>query len=427
MAAAAANKGGFDTIYALSSGRPPAAIAVVRISGPEAAATLRALAGRVPVPRTACLARLRDAAGATLDHGLTLWFPGPASATGEDLAELHLHGGRAVVDAVLRTLAARGLRMAEPGEFTRRALIHGRLDLAEVEGLGDLLSAETEIQRVEALRRAEGQLGRALRGLADALVALAAMIEARIDYEEAQALDGVETDGALHALSARLDALLAAPPVERLREGVRIAIAGPPNAGKSSLFNALLANDAAIVSPIAGTTRDVLERPVAIAGIPCLLLDTAGLREAEDAVERIGIERARAALASADLILDLAETVPESAARIAVQGKADLVPPIAGRLAVSSRTGSGLDTLLQTIASRAAALLPGPDQIGLEARYRVALETVRGALDAARATSDLVLQAEHVRVARETLNRLTGGADIEAMLDALFGRFCLGK
>ncbi len=417
-----------DTVYALSSGLPPAAIAIIRISGPAAGPTLDVLAGSRPVPRQASLRHLRDAAGELLDHALLLWFPGPATATGEDLAELHLHGGRAVVDAVLAALAAQGLRLAEPGEFTRRALLNGRLDLSAVEGLADLLAAETESQRKEALRRADGMLARKLGSWAQHLIAIAARIEAEIDYDGEVEIDEDGTAAAIRALLAEVDAALAVPPAERLREGLRVAIVGLPNAGKSTLFNALVGRDAAIVSDIPGTTRDAIERPLSIGGMPFLLIDTAGLRETSDPIERIGVERAHGQRALADIVIDLTGGVEEGAQPvIAVATKADIAVPRAGALAVSALTGEGLATLHGRIAEIGSRLLPREGEVALDRRYRERLYDVRAELSAAGTIDDPLLRAEHIRRARELIDGLTGNAGIEDLLDALFGRFCLGK
>ncbi len=417
-----------DTIYALSSGPLPAAIALIRISGPAAGMTLDALAGTRPAPRHASRRSLRDALGEVLDHALVLWFPGPATATGEDLAELHLHGGRAVVDATLSALAARGLRLAEPGEFTRRALLNGRMDLSAVEGLADLLAAETERQRKEALRRADGALARRLDDWTRQLVAIAAHIEAEIDYDEEVELDASSSIAPIAALVSDIQAALAVPPAERLRDGLRIAIVGPPNAGKSTLFNALVGRDAAIVSEIPGTTRDAIERPLAIAGLPFLLVDTAGLRETNDPIERIGVARAHDQRALADIVIDLTgELAGDGQPVIPISAKSDVVAPRAGALAISAFTGEGLAALHARIAEIGSKLLPGEGDVALDRRYRERLYEVRAELYAALATGDPLLRAEHVRTARERIDSLTGGAGIEDMLDALFGRFCLGK
>ena len=417
-----------DTIYALSSGPPPAAIAIIRISGPAAGEALDAIAGPRPIPRQASLRHLRDGAGEPLDHALVLWFPGPATATGEDLAELHLHGGRAVVDAVQTALADQDLRRAEPGEFTRRALLNGRLGLSAVEGLADLLAAETESQRKEALRRADGLLARKLEAWGEGLLAIAARIEAEIDYDGEVDIDEDATAAAIRTLRAEIETALAVPPAERLRDGLRVAIVGPPNAGKSTLFNALVGRDAAIVSDIPGTTRDAIERPLAIGGMPFLLIDTAGLRDTIDPIERIGVERAYSQRAQADIVIDLTgEGGGGDQPVIAVATKADIVAPRPGALAVSALSGEGLAALHARIAEAGARLLPREGEVALDRRYRERLYDVRAELEAAGSIDDPLLRAEHIRMARELIDGLTGNAGIEDMLDALFGRFCLGK
>jgi len=416
-----------ETIYALSSGAPPAAIAIVRISGAAARDTLVALASDLPPPRRASYRRIHDRDGDPLDHAMLLWLPGPGTATGEDLAELHLHGGRAVVSATLSALQAMGLRMAEPGEFTRRALFNGRLDLTAVEGLADLLAAETESQRREALRRADGVLGRKLATWMQRLTDIAAAIEVEIDYDGEELAVENTRRVAMAALSSEIGAALAMPPAERLRDGLRVVIVGPPNAGKSTLFNALVGADAAIVSDIPGTTRDAIERPLSLGGMPIVLIDTAGLRDSSDPIEAIGIARAQRERQSADLVLDLVGNGEGASNVIAVAPKADAVPARAGALAVSAQDGIGLDALRRRIAIACAGLLPGEGEVALDRRYRVALAKVRSELEAAVGTDDALLVAEHVRLARAHLGGLIGGADVEAMLDALFGRFCLGK
>jgi tRNA modification GTPase len=424
-----------DTIYALSSGSPPAAIAVVRISGRGADAALEALAGKLPQPRVATLAQLTDpATGTPLDRALLLRFPAPASATGEDVAELHLHGGRAVVAAVLAALATlEGLREAAPGEFTRRAFDNGRIDLAEAEGLADLLSAETESQRRSALALAGGALSRQVAVWQDRLLSVAAEIEAVIDFsdegEVGEGLPGSWAEG-VNALRQDMEAALARPPAERLRDGLRVVIAGPPNAGKSSLLNWLAGRQAAITSAIAGTTRDVVEAPTAIGGTPFLLVDTAGLRDANDEVEQIGVIRARESLEAADLILWLGagDDCPDPARSLRVQSKVDLSPRDPGAEAhVSAETGEGMDALIAILIARARALLPREGEVALSARHRAAIAQAAGALSDACAAGDFVIRAESLRLARTALDRVTGRGGVEDMLDTLFGRFCLGK
>ena len=422
-----------DTIFALSSGALPAGIAVVRVSGPDATRALEKLAGNLPEPRRAISATLTWE-GEMLDRALVLWLPGPGTVTGEDVAELHLHGGRAVVAAALAALGAMpGLRMAEPGEFTRRAFSNGKLDLAQAEGLADLLAAETEAQRRQALRQAEGGLGKLVGGWRERLLGLAARVEAAIEFAEDEddvpALAPADLAG-LATLAADMAAALAQPPAERLRDGVRIVVAGPTNAGKSSLINSLSGREAAIASPVAGTTRDLIEIPVGIGGLPCLLVDSAGLREAGGHVEQIGVARARAAIDAADLILWLGspEECPDRARSILVRAKADL-----GKVgdeadvATSVLTGEGLGALRSLLESRVRALLPPADAIALNARHRERIAEAAEELEAARTAAEILFVAEHLRQARIALGRVTGHAGVEEMLDSLFGRFCIGK
>lgn len=421
-----------DTIFALSSGQPPAAIAIVRVSGPQACAALRTLAGDVPAPRKAMLRALHDGA-ALLDHALVLYFPGPGTATGEDLAEFHLHGGRAVVAAVEAALARLpGMRRAAPGEFTRRALANGRLDLAQAEGLGDLLTAETEGQRRNALALADGVLSRAVRQWRIALVDLAASIEARIDFSDEE--DVPDDDGAAAPVIARLQgemaAMLRMPPAERLRDGVRVVLGGPPNAGKSSLFNALVGREAAIATPIPGTTRDLLEYPVQLGGVAFVFIDTAGLRVAEDVIEQIGVDRAQAALASADIVLWLGPPEKAPAGAIRLLARCDLGEAVMGPQhdhAVSVRTGEGMEALIAMLVSRGTSLLPRESEVALVARQRESLADACEALELASRAPDLILIAESLRSARGALDRLTGDGGVEPLLDALFSRFCIGK
>ncbi|MEQ1547108.1 MAG: tRNA uridine-5-carboxymethylaminomethyl(34) synthesis GTPase MnmE [Chakrabartia sp.] len=421
-----------DSIFALSSGLPPAGIAVVRISGAGAGPALSSLTNKRLKPRTATLCHFVDpATGISLDQGLALWFPGPASVTGEDLAELHVHGGRAVVAAVLATLGRmEGLRLATAGEFTRRAFENGRIDLAEAEGLADLLAAETEGQRQSALALAEGALGRRVEDWQRRLLRLAAQIEAALDFsDEDDVSDAASHSDGLAALCTEINALLGEPPAERLKDGVTIVLAGPPNSGKSSLFNVIVGRDAAIVSAIAGTTRDRIEAPIVIDGIPLVLIDTAGLRgSAGDEIEDIGIARAGKALASADIILWLgaADACPDPARAILIAAKADLDGQSAG-LAVSAKTGLGLDQLRAEMIARAKALLPKVGALALNQRHRTILGGVVHDLGEAQDAQDMLIVAEHVRLARLHLDALTGRAGVEDMLDALFGAFCIGK
>lgn len=429
-----------DTIFALSSGPPPAGIAVIRISGPHAFAAVKALAGRLPPPRRASLRSLHTGEE-HLDRALVLTFPGPATATGEDIAELHLHGGRAVVRAVEAALAAiPGLRSAEPGEFTRRALANGRIDLTEAEGLGDLLAAETEMQRRTALRAAEGGVRVRIEEWASRALRLSALVEAMLDHGdeedvagEGDVLDVVRRDA--DALAAEIAAIVAQPPVERVRDGLRVVLAGSPNAGKSTLLNALAGREAAIVSPLAGTTRDRIEVPVMREGVAYLLTDTAGLHAVPaDIVEEIGIARARSAIASADLVLWLDAAAPPAAVsalpHLLLHPRADEAgrhTPIGDRLRVSAATGEGVAALWDAIGAVAATLLPPPDSVALNARQKALAGEAAAALHRAAVQDEILLAAEELRIALRAFHRVTGAADVEAMLDTLFGRFCIGK
>ena len=423
------------TIFALSSGAPPAGVGVIRISGPDARGALMTLAGRVPEPRRASLAQLRRADGALLDEALILWFPGPNTATGEDLAELHCHGGRAVIAAVEAALAGcTGLRRAEAGEFTRRAFANGRIDLAEAEGLGDLLTAETEWQRAAALAAVGGAVSRQVEEWRAAVLALSAQIEAVLDFsDEEDAADLPECfTWNIAALSDALAVWLARPRAERLGEGFRVVLAGPPNAGKSTLFNALVDSEAAITSPIAGTTRDVIERSVAISGVPFTFLDTAGLREREiaDPIEAIGIDRAHDAVARADVVLWLgAEGAgPADAWEIAAQSdSAGFIPKASASFTVSAATGEGIATLKEALVGAARNSLPKPGEAALNARQHALLSEAAAALAAVGRMADALLVAEELRRARLCFDRLIGRATTEDMLETLFGRFCIGK
>jgi len=429
-----------DTIFALSSGAPPAAIAVLRISGPGAGPALRSLAGKVPPPRRAVLAELADTAGLPLDRAIALWLPGPGNATGEDCAELHLHGGRAVVAAVEAALAALpGLRRAEPGEFTRRAFTNGRIDLAEAEGLADLLSAETELQRRSAMAIAGGGLSRLVAGWRGQVLALSAALEAALDFagdDDIDEIGGGLPDGFSAASAAQADELaawLARPRAEPLREGFRVVLAGPPNAGKSTLFNALVEDEAAITAAEPGTTRDVLVRAVALRGVPFTFVDTAGLRDGgAGEIERIGIARARSETERADLVLWLgpsseakgASAVWDIAARC---DRSDIEPKPASRFRLSAVTGEGLAELRAALVDHALAALPGPGEVALNSRQHRYVSDVAEALRDAAAQSDPLLAAELLRLARLALDHLVGRTGTEDMLDALFGRFCIGK
>lgn len=422
-----------STIFALASGRPPAAISVIRITGDRAHRAAETLAGSLPQARQAALRMLRHpGSGEVLDEALVLRFDGPASATGEDVVELHCHGGRAVTNAVLEALGTiDGLRLAQPGEFTRRAFENGRIDLTEAEGLADLIEAETEAQRKAALAVAEGGLRRQIETWRERLVQLSARAEAAIDYADEAEVEGDDSFARdCAALATELSEWLARPRVESLKDGLRLVAAGPPNAGKSSLINVLAGEDKAIVTDVPGTTRDIIEVPVSLDGIALLLVDTAGIHETDETVERIGVERARTATQRADILLWLGEQAeaPPHPCMIAVRSKSDLgVESDEGERLVSSRTGEGISELLAEIVSRARQLLPPADALVLNRRQWTEIADSRDQLGRASSEGDLPIIAEHLRVARMAFDRVTGRAGIEDVLDALFGRFCLGK
>jgi len=421
-----------DTIFALSSGRPPAAISVIRVSGPGAHAVGARIAGPLPEPRTAMVRELRHPqSGDLLDQALVLRFDSRASSTGEDIVEFQCHGGRAVVDSLLSALAAiDGLRAAEPGEFTRRAFENGRIDLTEAEGLADLIEAETESQRKAALALAEGGLRRQIAAWQDRLLGLSAQVERAIDYDEDDEAVDPALREAIERLAGELHAWLERPRIEPLRDGVRVVVAGPPNAGKSSLINAVSGQERAIVTDIPGTTRDHIDVHLAIGGAPIVLTDTAGLRETADEIEAIGVARASVLVAAADIVAWLGSPVdaPLHSRLLLVHPKADLggAAP-AGSVAVSAVTGQGLGELLERIGELARTVLPGEDAIALNRRQAGHIAEAATALDDAAAAEDAVLIAESLRSARTAFDRLTGRAGIEDVLDALFGRFCLGK
>lgn len=443
-----------STIFALSSGAGRAGIAIVRLSGPECRTILQAMAGPLPRPRVATLRLIRDPkTGVALDEGLVLFMPGSASFTGEDCAEFHVHGGRAVIRAILQTLGAfPSARMAEPGEFTRRAFLNGRIDLTAAEGIADLIEAETEGQRRQALRQASADLARLYDGWRDRLVQARGLVEAAIDFADEGDVSARAFEDArdlVVTLAAGVDRHIGdGHRGERLRDGLRVVIAGPPNAGKSSLLNALARRDVAIVSEEAGTTRDTLEVRLDLEGWPLLLTDTAGLREATGAIEREGIRRALAQAAQADLIIWLVDpTAPEevlpaeltSASQNVwrVASKADLTTFSAGasndwkqRPRVSSRTGAGLAELTAALAREAADRLADlGDPVLTQARHRSHVTACRDHLTAFLAgnPANLELRAEELRIAADSLGRITGRVDPEAVLDAIFSRFCIGK
>jgi len=443
-----------DTIVAPASGVGLAAIAVIRISGPATRAVLEALCGGVPPPRHAALREIGPPRSAMLDRGLVLWFPGPDSFTGEDMAELQVHGSRAVLrEVIAAVLSLEGTRLAEPGEFVRRAFENGKLDLTEVEGLADLINAETEAQRRQALAQAEGSLRALYESWRAELLRAQALIEAGLDFaDEGDVIADVslKAETIVAGLLVSIARHLAERSGERLRDGLRVVIAGPPNAGKSSLLNALAKRDVAIVSEEAGTTRDVIEVHLDLGGVPVMLIDTAGLREAEGKVEAEGIKRALARAGDADLVLWLVDaTAPQWEAPaglmprksgqigakdglITVLNKIDLATVAGGpdRIEVSAKTGEGIDRLVQALEEEAALATESVAGAPLltRARHRAELEAAEAALQRFAAPSlSPELKAEELRLAARHLGRLTGHIDVEEVLGAIFAEFCIGK
>jgi tRNA modification GTPase len=464
-----------QTICALASGAGRAGVAVIRLSGPHAGPALKALSGPLPSPRQAALRTLRAGQGVAIDQALVLWFPAPASFTGEDIAELHVHGGQAVIAATLDALLSLpGLRLAEPGEFTRRAFEHGKLDLTEAEGLADLVDAETEGQRRQALRQLQGGLKGLYDGWRSELLAAIALIEAEIDFPDEDLPEGLASRAApqIEALAQNLCAHLDDHRRgERVRDGYRVAIIGAPNAGKSSLLNALAGREAAIVSPIPGTTRDVVEVRLVLAGFPVWVADTAGLREAADIIEAEGVKRALARAEEADLrliVVDAADPAPipdaalphdiivwnkidlalsvlpreaELSAQKADEGGVGSDPPPQSRSArqlgppgeqegfpLSTRTGDGLPALITALSDRIEKALGARETPALSrARHRALVAQAADELTAALRAPAPELAGEHLRRAADALGRLTGRIDVEEVLGEIFGRFCIGK
>ncbi|MFO1079864.1 MAG: tRNA uridine-5-carboxymethylaminomethyl(34) synthesis GTPase MnmE [Reyranellaceae bacterium] len=443
------------TIYALGTPAPsrawPGALSVIRLSGPRAPEAMATLtAASLPAARRMALRSLRDPRTAeVIDRGLAVWFEAPRTETGEPMAELHLHGGRAVVEAALAAIGALGYcRLAEPGEFTRRAFENGRLDLTQAEAIADLVAAETEAQRRLALRQMDGALGRLYESWRTRGVAALAHLEAVIDFPDEDLPEGLDAAvrAAIEGLQAEIANHLADRRGERLRDGLAIAIIGPPNAGKSSLLNLLARRDAAIVSETAGTTRDVIEVHLDLGGWPVVLADTAGLRDSHDAIEQEGVRRARARAAAADLrILVLDATGDWVADRralvrstrswqpgrdLVVVNKVDLNPVAASDvIAVSARTGAGVADLLQRLEVAADRLMgEGAGTVPLtRARHRTALEECRESLARALAAPEVAMASEDVRLAMRALGRITGTVRVEELLDVIFRDFCIGK
>jgi tRNA modification GTPase len=445
-----------DTIFAPSTGAGPAGIAVIRLSGPGAEAALRRLTGTVAPPRRLVRARITDGAtddgtGELIDEGLSVWFPGPDSYTGEDTAELHIHGGRATVAAVLDALAAcAGLRPAEPGEFTRRAFENGKMDLTAVEGLADLVAAETAAQRRQSLRQLGGDLGRLYENWREKLLGALAYQEATIDFSEEELPDEIDTKVRLEvaALDCRITEHLAdGRRGERLRSGAHVVILGAPNVGKSSLLNVLARRDAAIVSETAGTTRDVIEVAMDLGGYPVVIADTAGLRNGDSKLEREGVRRARERAGDADIKLavfnasswpcvdgETAQLV--DADTVVAINKVDLAMPpppplnVGGRPAypVSAVTGQGVDALVAVLEREVAERCSvSASPLLTRVRHRQALEDCRACLVRFLAADSPELAAEDLRLAARSLGRITGRVGVEDMLDIIFHDFCIGK
>ncbi|MDX0520962.1 tRNA uridine-5-carboxymethylaminomethyl(34) synthesis GTPase MnmE [Sinorhizobium medicae] len=436
-----------DTIYALSSGSPPAGVALIRVSGPATADALARLCGPLPPARVATLRTIRTRNSDILDSGLVLYFPGPASFTGEDCCELQVHGGRAVVSAILDELAAMdGLRHAEAGEFARRAFQNGKLDLVEVEGLADLIAAETEMQRRLAVEQSGGGQSALYAGWSRRLTHARAMIEAELDFADEDDIPG-SVSAAIWSDIGRLreeidEHIARAGVAEIIRDGLKIVIAGEPNAGKSSLLNALAQRDIAIVTEIAGTTRDVLSVDLSLAGFSVKLFDTAGLRETDEVVEREGIRRARQVIADADLVLLLSEKPSDfrldewqpgkSVPVIRVATKVDRPMPrwktSGADVFLSTRTGEGIDKLLAMLQAHLPDLA-GNTALSMPSRRRHVdcLRQAGAALVRSMEARELELQAEQLRQAGDALGRITGRVDVEKLLDVIFSEFCIGK
>jgi len=429
-----------DTIFALATARGRAGIAVIRLSGSQVYDIIRQLAGNLPSPRRAVLRDLRDSNGLVLDSALVLWFPGPHSFTGEDCGELHVHGGPAVIESIFTVLGSMpGLRPADPGEFTRRAVEAGRMDLTAAEGLADLIAAETEGQRRQALNQMGGGLAQIYEDWRARLIRLRALVEADIDFADEDL--GLDLTAALMPDLTQLKAEIEAHlndgrRGERLRDGVSVAIIGPPNVGKSSLMNALAGRDVAIVSQRAGTTRDIIEVHLNLGGVPVILADTAGLRESDDPVEAEGVARARARAGAADLVVAVqiagqkVQHPLDHSDVMEVWSKWDEAP--AGwaadkGYALSVKTGAGLDAFIHGLTERAAKLAGLGEAPALtRARHREALEQAVAALIRVD-PADAGLAAEDLRVAADAIGRITGRIDIEDVLDVVFAEFCIGK
>jgi tRNA modification GTPase len=437
-----------DTIFAPMTALGRSAVTALRLSGRGARAALETLCGGCPPARRTSLRRLRDGQGELLDQAIVIWLPGPATYTGEDVAEFHLHGGRAVLEGVADALLDLGLRPAEPGEFSRRAFLNGRLDLVQAEGISDLVAAETAGQRRQALRQMDGALGRTYEVWADRLSRVLAHQEALIDFPDEDLPPAVEAalTAEVAAIAAAVDGHLAdGGRGEKMREGLVFVVQGPPNVGKSTLVNALTGRDVAIVSPSAGTTRDALEVSVVLGDVPVTLIDTAGLREASDPVEAEGVRRARARAAQADLVIRLVSAEGSSGGlsgdaddgapgggapmELVIGTKSDLGPVASSvDLAVSARSGNGMRALRDRLAAIAveATAQSGPPPLTRQ-RHRALLNETLSELREASLASEPELRAEALRLALAALGGITGKVGVEALLDRIFGDFCIGK
>ncbi|MGQ0544657.1 MAG: tRNA uridine-5-carboxymethylaminomethyl(34) synthesis GTPase MnmE [Betaproteobacteria bacterium] len=431
-----------DTIAAVATAPGKGGIGVVRISGAEVPRIAQAVLGRLPAPRHASLAAFRDARGERIDHGIAVYYPAPGSYTGEPVLELQGHGGPVVMQELLRACLDAGARLAEPGEFTRRAFLEGKLDLAQAEAVADLIDAASREAARSALRSLIGEFSTAIGALVSGLIELRALTEAMLDFPEEE-IDGMHRDEAgarLTAVRAALDSVIAkSRQGSLLRTGIHAVLAGAPNVGKSSLLNRLAGEDRAIVTPFAGTTRDSLREPIQLDGVPVVLVDTAGMRAAGDELEKLGIERTRQELERADLVLAVAEAggaepavahLPPSAARIVVYNKADLVPGFVappGSVAVSAKTGTGLDRLRAAILEAAGWSSTGESVFLARERHLRALQRARFHLEAAGGQKQWELFAEELRLAQTALGSITGEFGADDLLGEIFARFCIGK
>lgn len=446
-----------QTIFALSSGRAPTAIAIIRLSGPQARVAVERLCGKIPAPRVAHFATLRNANHEPIDEGVVLWFPGPHSVTGEDVAEFQVHGGRAVIAAMFEALGkVEGLRPAEPGEFTRRAFENGKLDLTEAEGLDDLIHADTDRQRRQALRQLKGLLGNHARDWREQIIKASALVEAAIDFSDEgdvpDDLIGPAKERVKHLLGEIEGVLATGGRSERLRDGLVVAIAGAPNVGKSTLMNQLARRDVAIVSPQAGTTRDIIEVHLDLDGYPVTLIDTAGIHDTSDPIEQEGIRRAKARAADADLIFwlidgrtgeanvganlaDWGEMVPSGSDRVwIIRNKLDdptgltmtgsMEQPV---FSISAKNGRGLSELTDGLVQFASSHF-NDEALITRTRHRTLLRDTADALGRAlQIREEPELIAEELRIAIHSLGRLTGRVDVEDILDSIFRDFCIGK